>query len=406
METIEQTVEGYTSGGDKAWSPHTQRTYAVALNKFIEYLQDVERIPPTHPTPALTDLAIPRRYVDSLAPIKGDSPNRPGELLGEQTYRLYLTALAGYYRHLFRGGHLPGVDATEFQQMMDNLDEWRKASTRNRWLEPEAVRGTPPDDLLERLIHLAKAETPPEDVQDEQDLRLFELRRLRTAALLEVLRSTGARINEVLALDVGDVRLDAGRIRLRKETTKGEKPRAAFLDQRAGFALRVYLMETGASQQDDPVFCRHDKRAKGLQRLSDRSAQAEIRRLRGLLQRDIYVELIELLLPQCGPADRERLLAALDDSPAGWPDELAAAVRRQPGLRDEAYRLKDLALTASKLTPHSFRHYFITRVIRESNGNIAAAQDLAGHSRPDTTRGYAKEMDEEWLREVHSQVFS
>jgi integrase len=46
------------------------------------------------------------------------------------------------------------------------------------------------------------------------------------------------------------------------------------------------------------------------------------------------------------------------------------------------------------ITPHSFRHYFVTRVLRAS-GNLKLAQELARHRNIAVTQRYAHLSDDE-----------
>lgn len=48
-----------------------------------------------------------------------------------------------------------------------------------------------------------------------------------------------------------------------------------------------------------------------------------------------------------------------------------------------------------KITPHSFRHYFVTTVLRGSGGNIKLAQELARHRNIAVTQRYAHISDDE-----------
>jgi integrase/recombinase XerC len=50
--------------------------------------------------------------------------------------------------------------------------------------------------------------------------------------------------------------------------------------------------------------------------------------------------------------------------------------------------------SVGKITPHSFRHYFVTTVLRGS-GNLKLAQELARHSNIQVTQRYAHLSDDE-----------
>ncbi len=53
------------------------------------------------------------------------------------------------------------------------------------------------------------------------------------------------------------------------------------------------------------------------------------------------------------------------------------------------------------ITPHSFRHYFVTTVLRATGGDIHAAQKLARHSNIGVTERYAHLSDDELDRTYH-----
>jgi site-specific recombinase XerD len=58
---------------------------------------------------------------------------------------------------------------------------------------------------------------------------------------------------------------------------------------------------------------------------------------------------------------------------------------------------------AGTITPHSFRHYFVTIVLRAS-GNLKVAQALARHSNISTTSLYAHLADDE-LDKMYWETF-
>jgi integrase len=56
------------------------------------------------------------------------------------------------------------------------------------------------------------------------------------------------------------------------------------------------------------------------------------------------------------------------------------------------------------VTPHSFRHYFVTTVLQGSGGNLKLAQELARHKNISVTQRYAHLTDDE-LDQGYWQVF-
>jgi site-specific recombinase XerD len=232
--------------------------------------------------------------------------------------------------------------------------------------------------------------------------RRAELRRLRNVALLETLVSTGARIGEVVGLNVGDL-LDDQAALIRRGVGKGDKSRVAFFDDQAWFALQAYVGETGAAHGAAPIFLRHDRGAGGkAKRLSEKGAQAEIRRLRSLVVLDLCEELVRLLLADHDPTEGHvaHLAGRLAEDDA-WPEQLSQAQRAHPELTDQVYGLRMQIRQAREVTAHSFRHALGTKLLEET-GDLAAVQDLLGHADPGTTRRYSGLSDER-LRQVHRE---
>jgi integrase len=56
------------------------------------------------------------------------------------------------------------------------------------------------------------------------------------------------------------------------------------------------------------------------------------------------------------------------------------------------------------ITPHSFRHYFVTTVLRASGGNLKLAQELARHRNIVVTQRYAHLSDDE-LDQGYYEIF-
>jgi site-specific recombinase XerD len=57
------------------------------------------------------------------------------------------------------------------------------------------------------------------------------------------------------------------------------------------------------------------------------------------------------------------------------------------------------------ITPHSFRHYFVTTVLRGSGGNLKMAQELARHKSISVTQRYAHLSDDE-LDQGYDEIFN
>lgn len=385
------TLSGFLTTYKGNTSPSTQATYATALRRFFRYLDSDECDAPDadSPTPCLAHhLDVLLDYADRLA--------QSG--LSEATYRLYLTALGQWLDYLFEANLLGnGVTATDFQRLRSRLSGRLRISLKSTDLRPEQERSAPPDELIERLITLARRDVPDPDLGDA-DRRRAELRRLRNVAFLETLVSTGARIGEVLGLNVGDLLDDQAAV-IRRGVGKGDKERVIFFDDRAWRALQTYLGEVRAGRSDTPIFRRHDRAAGGeVLRLGVHGGEGALRKYRAQLVRVLCEELVVMLLPDA-PDERHILLADRLEDGDEWPDELAQALHAQPGVTDDAYRLKRWIAQARRVTAHSFRHAFGTTLLEET-GDLASVQDLMGHADPGTTRRYSKLSDER-LRQVH-----
>jgi site-specific recombinase XerD len=57
-----------------------------------------------------------------------------------------------------------------------------------------------------------------------------------------------------------------------------------------------------------------------------------------------------------------------------------------------------------EITPHTFRHYFVTTVLRSTGGDIEVAKKLARHADISTTMRYAH-LSEEELDRVYYDIF-
>lgn len=199
----------------------------------------------------------------------------------------------------------------------------------------------PPEEIVARIM--AAAWAAPHDRDDRRQ----RLRYLRNIAIVETLRSSGMRVGELVSLQRRDlIPQDHTAI----VTGKGDKQRVVYFDETAWRALQSYLRarqdgRTGQALGRLPVLARHDK-----------GAGEKVLPISTNTVRQVLSELIKL----AGVGEYE-------------------------------------------VTPHSFRHYFATRVL-EATGDLGATQDLLGHASPTTTRIYAK-LSSETLRKAHEKAF-
>ena len=183
---------------------------------------------------------------------------------------------------------------------------------------------------------------------DDENARLIEL---RDRALVLTLADTGLRVHEACGLSRSDFDWNRSVALI---TGKGDKQALVRFSQRAIAAIHRYLsaraVRDGASGQplsSMPIFARHDRGAgKQMRAISTVTGEKIVSRLAG------------------------------------------------EALQDEE--------KAQKVTPHSFRHYFVTRVVKATN-NIKVAQELARHENIATTEIYTHLIDQD-LDEYYQQA--
>jgi integrase len=177
------------------------------------------------------------------------------------------------------------------------------------------------------------------------------LRDLRDRAFLITLADTGLRVHEACGLRRGDIDWNEGRAII---IGKGDQQAVVRFSKRALASLKDYLAARaqldGASGRplgSLPLFARHDK-----------GAGKKIKPITTATGRNIVTE---------------RVREILGESAVGT------------------------------ITPHSFRHYFVTTVLKGS-GNLKLAQELARHKSIAVTQRYAHLSDDE-LDKGYWEVF-
>ena len=187
--------------------------------------------------------------------------------------------------------------------------------------------------IIEYINNYAQNNTP-----NEQET----LRNLRDRAFLLTLADTGLRVHEACNLRRGDVDWNEGRANV---IGKGDREAVVRFSSRSLSALRDYLTarqrldgSSGRSLASLPLFARHDK-----------GAGKKVKPITTATGRNIV---------------KQRVGEALGKDAVGT------------------------------ITPHSFRHYFVTTVLRAS-GNLKLAQELARHRSIAVTQRYAHLSDDE-----------
>jgi site-specific recombinase XerD len=181
------------------------------------------------------------------------------------------------------------------------------------------------------------------DIPNQGDDESGRLRGLRDRALLFTLADTGLRVHEAVRLRRGDLDWNEGRALM---IGKGDREAVVRFSNRSLRYLRSYL-EARSSRDGSsgrplsalPLFARHD------------------------------------------PASGKRVLPISTTTARSIVHERARQALGE--------------LPQAAITPHSFRHYFVTTVLRGSGGNLKLAQELARHRSIAVTQRYAHLSDDE-----------
>lgn len=193
-------------------------------------------------------------------------------------------------------------------------------------------------EAIEAVVAYA-ARLGSQPAEDEDD----RLRQMRDGAFLLTLADTGLRVHEACKLRRGDLDMREARALL---IGKGDRQAVVRFSKRSLHALKGYLDarrprdgQSGRPLASLPIFARHDRgAAKKIMPISTTTGRAIV---------------------------HERTYEALGQQ------------------------------AAAGITPHSFRHYFVTAVLRGSRGNLKLAQELARHRNISVTQRYAHLSDDE-----------
>jgi len=189
------------------------------------------------------------------------------------------------------------------------------------------------EQIIETMLHLTEKSYTDENEQ---------LRNLRDRSFLLTLADTGLRVHEACNLHRGDIDWNEGQSIV---IGKGNRQDIVRFSSRSMAALKEYLHKRAPIDGNSnrplpslPLFARHDK-----------GSGDKIKPMTTTTGRNIVAEWVQKILGK------------------------------------EA---------VGSITPHSFRHYFVTRVLR-SSGNLKLAQELARHRNISVTQRYAHLSNDE-----------
>lgn len=278
-------------------SEHTVRGYATDIAQFIGFLEDEG----LGTSPRDIHSRIVRRYLARLQR-KGSST---------RTIARKMASLRAFFKYLVH------KKLMELDPML-GLSSPKLDKRLPKFLRPEQVEA----------LMLRPDPTEPLGARD--------------AALLEVLYATGCRVSEVAGMNLRDMDLGAGEIRV---LGKGAKERITLIGRAAQEALSGYL---------------HNARPKLLTKRKD-----------GSTEQAVFLSRYGLRLSV------RNINRMLDKHFGGVSDEL-------------------------KISPHVLRHTFATHML-ENGADLRSIQELLGHTSLSTTQIYAH-VTQERLKQVYEQA--
>ncbi len=279
-------------------------------------------------------------YLETLRLNKIDPDNASVSTLHEDTIVMLATALKNHAATTERL-YLTAVSGFFAYLAADNLTQVNlpriKLLIQQRARKPGQRLPQFPASDIDAILNLIDK---PEflNSEDEQD----HLIKLRDRAFLMTLADTGLRVHEACNLRRGDLDWNEGKAMI---IGKGNKQAIIRFSTRSTDALKDYLkirtiIDGGSKTPLSalPLFARHD-----------RGAGKKVKPMTTTTGRNIVTERVRELLGEDA---------------------------------------------VGTITPHSFRHYFVTRVLRAS-GNLKLAQELARHTNIAVTQRYAHLSDDE-----------
>jgi integrase/recombinase XerC len=184
-------------------SPETLRAYASDLRQFGDYLRETAGNHP-RPGPGGIDKLAVRGFIARLG--------RSG--LGKASVARKLSAVRAFFEHATRTGRIENNPAAGVPS-------------------PRVSRPLPRDLTVDQVFGLLDG---PKIRDDDPIAR-------RDRAILELLYAAGLRVGELVSLDLGDLDLASGLVRV---LGKGRKERVVPFGSKAASAVRAWLETAGA----------------------------------------------------------------------------------------------------------------------------------------------------------------
>jgi len=326
-------------------------TIADAMRRYL----DMVKLARSRPTMLAYKNAL-RAFSEVLRKNSLDPENTPAENLTEDlisplaeqlkvyapaTEQMYLQAVKGFFEFVDSERLVP-INQSRVRVLIRQRS--RRPGVRFPQFPAEDI-----ERLLEQVENVENLTiSAPEAADDAPTVRL---RAYRDRAFLLTLADTGLRVHEACKLRRGDIDWNEQRAII---IGKGDKQAVIRFTSRSIQAIRDYLAQRAALDGNSgrqlsalPLFARHDK-----------GAGKKVKPMTPTTGRNIVKERVAQFLGQ----------------------ELVG-----------------------KITPHSFRHYFVTSVLQTS-GNLRIAQELARHKNIQVTQRYTHLSNEE-LDKAYYEAF-
>ncbi|QCY46702.1 Tyrosine recombinase XerD [Glutamicibacter creatinolyticus] len=272
-------------------------------------------------------------------------------------------AVSGYLQQLAQGtGGTPGLSARTVARHTVAIRQLHKFWELEGLCVPNPARDIQPPSFgssLPKAISIAEVSTILESVATDTPAGL------RDRALLEFLYSTGARISEVVALDVDDVHFAAGLqpdADLQPSTELQAAPNPGSAPDSAGQSV-VRLFGKGSKERVVPIGS-YARKA-----LSDYLVRA-----------------------------RPGLAAKGRGNPALFLNQRGGRLSRQSAWMILS-KAAERAGVPTEVSPHTLRHSFATHLL-EGGADVRVVQELLGHASVTTTQIYTK-VTVDALREAY-----
>jgi len=199
-------------------------SYDRAVARFLDYLRDQRRVSPE----------TLRAYASDLGQFRAFLLERHGGAPGpEATDPLSIRGFVAHLHHL-------GVAKSSVARKLSAVRSYLRHAVRLGVMDASPAEGIP---TPKRPKLLPKNLTVDETFTLLDAIAGDDLASLRDRAVLEFLYATGLRVGELASLDLDDLDLSSGLVRV---IGKGRKERIVPFGSKAGAALRVWLAACGS----------------------------------------------------------------------------------------------------------------------------------------------------------------